>query len=169
MHGRWRALLGLSLLLPITLVGGCGDGTAPEEAFQLAGNWAGATWLGQAAAELVAGDGTDTLYLSASRRLTSAQDETIQLRIPFAGSGSYQLGGEAVRFTVVLGGDQVWAEYLGRSPTAGTLVVESYDEASGLITGSVSFEAAASLDYRPYGAAARFEAGHFRGNVHRAP
>jgi hypothetical protein len=168
MHNCWRTLLGVSLLLSVTLVAGCRDGTAPEENFQLAGNWAGASWLGHVAAELVPGDGTDTLYLSAGRRLTTAQEETIQLRLPFAGLGSYELSSNAVRFTVVVGGDQVWAEYLGRGPTAGTLVVQSYDEASGVITGSVSFEATAALDYRPYGAVARFEAGQFRGSVHRA-
>jgi hypothetical protein len=168
MQGSWGTLLGLSLLLGITVAGGCSDDTAPEENFQLAGKWAGATWLGHAAVDLVAGDGTDTLYLSASRRLTSSQEETLELRIPFAGAGSYELGSDAVRFTLTVGGDQVWAEYLGRSPAAGTLVVESYDEASGLITGSVSFEAAAALDYRPYGAAARFEAGRFLGSVRHA-
>ena len=167
MHNRCLSLVGLSLLLSVTLLGGCSAGTAPEEDFQLAGNWAGASWLGHAAGELVAGSGIDTLYLSATRRVATAQEETIELRIPFAGSGSYELGSDAVRFTVVVGGDQIWAEYLGQSPTAGTVVVESYDEASGSITGSVSFEAAAALDYRPYGGAARFEAGRFRISVGR--
>jgi hypothetical protein len=167
MHGPWQALLRVSLLLPITVAAGCRDSTAPEENFRFAGNWAGSAWRGQGTAVFVRGDGSDTLYLIGNRRLTAGEAETIRVSVPFQGSGTYKLGSTAVSFTVIVGGDQIWAEYMGRSPTAGTLVVESYDEATGLITGSVAFEAAATLDYRPYGAAARFEAGRFRGRVRR--
>jgi hypothetical protein len=149
---------------------GCSDGTAPQGDSRFSGSWAGTPWLGEAEALFVAGStNTDTLYVFGVRPINAGQypEEIIRLRVPFTGPGAYELSGEAVEFTVLVGGDVVSAQYAGQSPTAGTLTVDSYDAAAGLITGTVLFDAVAVTQFHPYGPAARFEGGRFRANLRR--
>lgn len=171
MHHLRQVLTVGALLLPLALAAGCSDGTAPQGDFFLTGRWADAAWVGDAEAVLVRGaTGTDTLYVLGVRPPNAGQypEEIISVRVPFAGSGTYELAADAVEFTVLTGGDVVSAQYNGRSPTAGTLAVELYNAATGLITGTVAFDADARTEFRPYGPEARFASGRFRASVRRA-
>jgi hypothetical protein len=170
MHHLRQFLQVCALLLPLVVVTGCSDGTAPQRDSRFSGSWAGMPWLGEAEALFLAGTpNTDTLYLFGVRPSNTGQypEEIIRLRVPFNGPGAYELAGDAVEFTVLVGGDVVSAQYAGQSPTAGTLTVDSYDPAAGVITGTVLFAAVAVTQFRPYGPAARFEGGRFRVHVRR--
>jgi hypothetical protein len=110
----------------------------------------------------------DTLYLFGTRSSdTDVPEETIRVLVAFAGPGSYSLEPGAVAFTVLVGGDAVSAEYSGHGPTAGTIEVDTYDATTGLISGSLMFDAEATSAFRPYGPSARFAGGRFRAHVRR--
>jgi hypothetical protein len=68
---------------------------------------------------------------------------------------------------MLIGGDVIAAEYNGRGPTAGTLEVDAYDAIAGVISGTISFDAEALTDFRPYRASARFASGESRASVRR--
>jgi hypothetical protein len=112
------------------------------------------------------GEPVDTLYLLGTRPTdTDVPEEVIRVLVPFTGPGSYSLNRDAVAFTVLIGGDAVSAEYGGQGPTAGTLEVDTYDARSGVMSGTIEFDAEAMTDFRPYGPSARFENGRFRARL----
>ena len=160
-----------ALLSTLVLAAGCGDGNSPEGDFRFSGVLAGTVWVGDADALLVSGaDDGDTLYVIGTRPVNAGQlpQDILTVRVPFEGAGSYQLTGNEVDLKVLTGGDVVSASYNGRSPIAGTLMVQSYDAVSGLITGTVAFEASSSSELQPYGAAPRFQDGRFRATVRQS-
>jgi hypothetical protein len=169
MDSLRQALRACALLLSLLSFSACSDGTAPQGDFRFTGRWAGTAWLGDADALFVAGANTDTLYVFGVRPINAGPlpQETIRVRVPFNGPGAYELAGDAVDFVVLTGGDVVSAGYTGQSPAAGALVVDSYDPATELITGTVSFTAVAVSEYRPYGSSAQFDSGRFRASARR--
>jgi hypothetical protein len=166
MHHPWRTLPVRTLSIVLALASGCSDGNGPGGAFALTGRWASAPWAGSAEAVLVGGEPVDTLYLLGTRPTdTDVPEEVIRVLVPFTGPGSYSLNRDAVAFTVLIGGDAVSAEYGGQGPTAGTLEVDTYDARSGVMSGTIEFDAEAVTDFRPYGPSARFENGRFRARL----
>jgi hypothetical protein len=170
MNRLRQVLPARGFLFALLVAAGCSDGTGPHGDSHFSGRWAGTDWVGDAEALFVSGGpGTDTLYVFGVRpRNAEYPLETISVRVPFQGPGSYELPGDAVEFVVLTGGDVVEAQYNGHSPTAGTLEVSSYEAATGLITGTVAFDADAMSQFQPYGPAARFDGGRFRANVRRS-
>jgi hypothetical protein len=104
----------------LSFAAACGDGGAPSSGF-FTGNWNGQQWVGEAAAVLVSTAGSDTLHIGASRHRRAIEDpeESVLLKVRFSGPGEYPLSGDAVWFTVLVGGDVVVASYTGVSPDAG--------------------------------------------------
>jgi hypothetical protein len=168
MRHRWLVLPACALVVPLAFAAGCSDDNEPEGEFVLTGSWAGAPWVGKSEALLVGRGAVDTLYLFGTRSSdTDVPEETIRVLVPFTGRGSYSLDRNAVAFTVLLGGDAVSAEYSGQSPTAGTVEVDTYDATTGLVSGSLAFDAEAVTNFQPYGPSARFGGGRFRARVDR--
>ncbi len=165
MKHEWRSLAFRTLLLPFALAVGCSDGSGPDDSL-FAGRWAGAAWVGNAEALVAPGATIDTLYLFGVRASDShVPEEVITIRLPFTGAGSYSLSRDAVEFAVLIGGDVVEAEYIGRGPNAGTLVVDTYKTTAGSISGTLTFDAAAVRGSQRYGATASFTNGQFRASV----
>ena len=162
---RRPARAGLMLLAVILLLG-CNDGTSPEVDALLTGRVGQRVWRGEAtvAVEPQTGGG-HVLQLSALSPVGNgtAPFEIITIRVPFAGPGRYDLTGNQVSVTILLGGDVLTGTYAGSESDAGVLVISEFGSTPGdIVAGTLTFDAELESGETEYGPRFSFRDGQFR-------
>jgi hypothetical protein len=139
------------MALAAGLLAGCsgglfGIGSLQQGTFE--GTWDGAAWRGNAYAVLqgdsltVVGRRPDPKYF---------YDEYVRVRVRFTGPGTYPVAESQGELGKIVGGDAGWFP-----PSAGTLVIDSYDQGSHTVSGSVTLRAESMQP--AWDASGRFEA-----------
>ena len=128
-----RAFAFVGMALAAGVLAGCSDGLLGRGSLQRGtfdGSWDGAEWRGSAYAVLQ----HDSLFVFAHRPDPQYfYDEYVQVRVRFSGKGTYPIAESQAELAKITGGDAGWS-----TPSAGTLVIDSYDEQSHTVSGSVS-------------------------------
>ena len=150
----------------------CSESERPTLDMPFTGIWAGSAWEGDASALLVDREtGPDTLYIFGSRPRGQPQNpfETVLLRFALNGPGTYPLQTGQASLTQLIGGDVVNFVYQTTSSATGSVTLNTYNGAGGLVDGTFAFEAQTTSPSADYGPQARFEEGEFRAVVRRLP
>jgi hypothetical protein len=131
---RRAALLIATFLAPVLHACDRNHALAPARGFgAFEGRWDGSPWIGQGYAVLL----DDTLYVTGHRPDPRVYyDEFVQVRVPFAGAGTYAVDSLRGTLEQVTGGD---AGYFVRA--RGELRVTSFDAVAGRVRGTVQLAA----------------------------
>ena len=105
---RPRDLTIVGLLCALTLLVGCtSDSTGPTPEPSFVGTWAGGAWQGDAGVSY--GEHGDTMFIWGLNPVGSGAmaSSTVEIRVRYAGTGTYILGPSDGTVTHLIGGDGV--------------------------------------------------------------
>jgi hypothetical protein len=126
----------VGMALAAGFLAGCSDGLLGRGSLQrgtFEGSWDGDEWRGSAYAVLQ----NDSLTVVAHRPDPKYfYDEYVRIQVRFKGRGLYPVAESHGQLSKITGGDAGWM-----SPSAGTLVIDGYDESSHVVSGSLSLRA----------------------------
>jgi hypothetical protein len=160
---RWRVTV-VAVLVTFLGTWGCGAEPAGPEVAEptFVGTWAGDRWEGEAS--LSYGLTDDTLYIHGASPVGAGSnaESIVDIRVVYAGTGTYALGPGDGTFTRLLGGDGVVGRYGTATEAAGILTV--VEHAGDRIVGVAYFEARDVLGPSPDPSLIRFE-GSFEARI----